>query len=162
MLLCEVPPGLLQLPATEAVDAIAAFCQGLSVLGSHCLGLLLPVDEHAADISVIVSRLQSPFALCIELAAGVSADKVKSVQKVCAQQGVGVCWHGQGEATGLSYGPLALTRIDSKGMNMRQLRQIVETILITTTLEQSSILIFDGQPPDVGTMRNAGVILDLI
>ena len=162
LLLCEVPVRLLRLSAAEAIAGITVFIQELSVLGAHCLGLLLSVDEQCADITTILTRLNSPLPLCLDLAATLSDEQVKSIQKVCEQQGLGVCWRGQGDAGGLGHGPVALTRIDSRGMTMRGLRQIVETILNTTTLEQSSLLILDGRPPDLEMMRNANVILDLI
>jgi len=160
-IICEVPPEMLQQSNDEAIKAINEFIEKLSLLGDHCAGLLLPVADYQADIDEILSKLDSPFPLCIEAASDISADSNKSIQKMCKQRNIGLCWHGAGSPAGLGYGQLAMTRLNSHGMELRQLRGVVETILHTTTLEQTSVLIFDGHPPDLEAIRHAGVILDL-
>lgn len=160
--ICEVDPDLLLLPEAEALSAISAFIEELSVLGSHCAAVLLPVAASCQHIIDILTALNSRVPLCLALAGDIPADRLKSIQKVCADKKIGLCWPGTGDASGLSYGPLAISRINTQAASLHQLREIVETILNTTTLEQISVLIFDGQPPDVDAMRNANVILDLI
>ncbi len=160
-IVCEVPPGLLQKPNDEVVNAINDFINGLSILGEHCIGLLLPVMGCQTGINEIISQLDRRLPLCIELVGDISISSGKTIQKMCEQQGVGLCWHGEGSTAGLGYGPLAIARIDSQGMAMRQLRDIVEMMLSATILGQTSVLIIDGHPPDVDAIRHAGVILDL-
>lgn len=160
-IVCEVPLAIMQQPVDAAVEAVHNFIDGLSILGEHCIGVLLPVGAGCPDVAAIILRLDSRLPLSIEFAADMPVETAKAVQKICVQQGIGWCWHGQGPAEGLRYGSLAMTRINSQGLDLRQLRLIVETLLQTTTEKQNCVLIFDGAPPDIETIRHTGVILDL-
>lgn len=160
-IVCEVPAEMMQQSIDGAVKAINEFIEGLSVLGEHCIGLLLSIVDGQSGLDEIVSQLDSRFPLCLEAVSGASDETHKTIQKVCEQQKMGLCWHGDGIPAGLSYGQLAITKINSQGMDLRQLRHVVETILKGTTEEQTSILIIEGDPPDLEAIRHTGVILDL-
>lgn len=160
-MVCEIPSDWLQQPAAEATHGINQFIESIAVLGDRCVGLLLRVTEIQGEIETVLAGLTSPLPLCIEGAAELPEDKINELQKVCEKLKLGFCWQGEGDVRGLTYGQLAMTRINSQGMDMRQLRNVVETILQTTTLEQTNVLIFDGHPPDLEAIRHAGVILDL-
>jgi len=160
-MVCEVPVELMAAPTDKAVQGMNDFISSLSVVGAHCVGLLLPVTDPNVAIAQIITQLNSPLPYCIDVCTDLSATDCKAIQKVCEENVLGLCWHGQGSAAGLGLGPLAITKINSQGMTMRQLRDVVETILNTTRPEQTCVLIFDGAPPDLEAIRHAGVILDL-
>lgn len=160
-IVCEVPAEMLQQSIDGAVNDINEFIAGLAILGEHCIGLLLPVADGQPGLDEIVSQLDSRLPLCLETVSGASDETHKAIQKVCEQQKMGLCWHGDGTAAGLRYGQLAITKINAQGMDLHQLRHVVETILETTTQAQTSILIIDGDPPDLEAIRHTGVILDL-
>ena len=162
LILCEAAPALLAQPADSAVSALQEYIAELSVLAEHLLGVLIPVDHQCPDIASILTNLQSPVPLCIELQYEVSEAELTNLQNICVNKKIGICWHGRSDTTGLSYGQLAVSRIQGKGLNLRELREVVESIVNVTKLEQSSVLIIDGNPPDIETIRNANVILELI
>lgn len=160
-IVCEIPPELLQQSTAEAIRVINEFIEGLAIFGEQCIGLLLSVANDPTGLDELVSQLDKRLPLCIESTSGGDIEVDKSIQKVCAQQKLGLCWHGEGAATGLGYGQLAMSKINSHGMSLRQLSSVVETMLKATTQEQTSVLIIDGSPPDLDAIRHTGVILDL-
>ncbi len=160
-LICEAPVELLQLPGSEAVQAINRFIQRTSLVGERCIGVSLLISGAVPALDSVLAQIERCVPLVIDVAADISMDELKAVQKVCEQQGVGLCWHGQGPTTGLHYGPLAMTRINGQGKSMRQLREVVETILKQSMSGHTNVLIIDGQPPDIEAIRHTGVILEL-
>lgn len=160
-LICEVPPEYLQGQVDESAQSIKRFIQRISILGEHCVGLLISISNEQIDIKGLLEQIPLELPLCIDLNPELSVDYAKSIQKVCEKQGVGLCWHGTESPNGLTQGQLALTRINSKGMDMRQLRHVVETVLEQTSPQQTSIIIVDGTPPELDAIRHMGVILDL-
>ena len=160
-LICEAPAVSPQQPASDTVQALNRFIQRTTLLGERCIGVLLPMPGLLPEFASVLRQVDRRVPLVIDMAEGLSMNETKAIQKVCEQQGVGLCWHGQGPTTGLQYGPLAMTRINSRGMTLRQLRDVVETILKQAASGQLNVLIIDGQPPDVEAIRHAGVILEL-
>ena len=162
MIIAELPEACLQGSTDTMLGAIDEFVNGLSVLSDHVGGLLVPVAKCNDDVLACLSQLSCTFPVCVDPAKTIEAEALISIQKVCQAKAYGLCWRGSGDPDGLAYGSLALSRIDAGGQDMREIREKVETILNTTKLEQTSVLIIEGMPPDISAMRNAGVILDLI
>lgn len=161
-LLAEIPADYLRLPEQEAVSAINGFLRRLSILGEHCLGVSLPLAEPVSALASLIEQLDRRRPLCLDVQADMPAAYAKLIQKICDQCRVGIIWHGHGAADCLAKGPLSVTRLAEPEISLRQLRTVVETILDQSRPEQTCVLIFDGNSPDLEAMRQANVILDLI
>lgn len=85
-----------------------------------------------------------------------------SLQTVLRRRRIGWCWHGGGQAHGLESGPLGIVRLASDGITPLQLRQILETCLAVADPARRLILLLEGTPPAVATLRQAQTILDLL
>lgn len=159
---CEIPGSLLALTDRDKViSSINEYIEKLLVLQEHLLAIILPVQKMSASLEAIINEINSPVPVCIQLNNETVAEESMSIQKMCEKNRWPLVWQGNGDAAGLGYGSIAMSRINTHDMDMRQLRDVVETILRQTTLEQTAVLIIDGEPPDIAMIRNANVILDL-
>jgi 5,10-methylenetetrahydrofolate reductase len=59
-------------------------------------------------------------------------------------------------------GSLAVTRISDTDVDPRQIRYWVETCLDAGDEECQTILLFDGDPPNIEVIKQAQIILDLL
>ncbi|MDH5446918.1 MAG: hypothetical protein OEY52_15330 [Gammaproteobacteria bacterium] len=160
-LICEIPKQLISQSIEDSIDVINNYISSLSVLDGYLLAVVLPVTEINEELSTIIEQIHCPVPLCLDVADSLSSSHDKTAQKICAQTHVSLVWHGNDEPIGFELGKMAMTRIDGSKLDMRQLRDVVETILNKTSLEQTCVMIVEGEPPDLATIRNANVILDL-
>ena len=129
--------------------------------GDRCVGLLLATSLYAdaTALKELLEVINSSGSLCLDF----GADKPDAaVKHLLHQQQIGWCWHGDGSVEGLSLGSLTVTRIYCQEANPRQIRQWVETSLASSTQQGQSILLFEGEPPNIAVMRQAQIILDLL
>ncbi|MHA1567917.1 MAG: hypothetical protein ACTSXZ_00480, partial [Alphaproteobacteria bacterium] len=98
-------------------------------------------------------------AVCVDF--GTAAPSSWQQAQLTARQ-IGWCWHGEDEANGLPVGRLGIARIAAGAATPLQLRHWVQTCLAAATPERCLILLFEGQPPAVETLRQAQLILDLL
>jgi hypothetical protein len=160
-IVCEIPGSMLRLPAMEAKRQIEVYLSELTVLAEHLVAVILPITKFTTELETLLGNINCPVPVCIELDQAMPEAETKLIQKMCEQKQWPLLWHGEQDPSTLSYGRVAICRIRGMGMVMRQLREVVETMLKLTTPEQTAILIIDGEPPDLTTIRNANVILDL-
>ena len=129
--------------------------------GDRCVGLLLATRLYAevTALKVLLDVINNLGSLCLDF----GADKPDAaVKQLLHQRQIGWCWHGNGSAEGLSLGSLTVTRIHCNDANPRQIRHWVETALASSTQQGQSILLFEGDPPNIAVMRQAQIILDLL
>lgn len=160
-IVCEIPSSLLKASGKKSIASINQYINELIVLDGHLLAIVLPVVKVNPALEELLNEFESQVPVCIELDKLATEQDVKAVQKICEKKHWPLVWHGESDSAGLGYGDIAICRINGADFDMRQLREVVETMLKQTTLEQISILIIDGAPPEVATIRNANVILDL-
>jgi hypothetical protein len=129
--------------------------------GERCVGLLLVTSLYTEEIALneLLEVMTNFGSLCLDFGAYRPDESVKQSLR---QRQIGWCWHGDGSAEGLSEGLLAVTRIHSKDANPRQIRRWVETALASSMPQRQSILLFEGEPPNIAVMRQAQIILDLL
>lgn len=133
----------------------------LPIFADRCSGIVCKVDVADFSLDELDKIEACGLPVCID--TGGDDNKLDSaIQEELHTRHVGLVWHG-GESTP-EFGdcPLALTRVNSHSMDMRILRQVLETLLAQTVAEQSVVLIFDGKPPLLDSIHNAVVMLDLI
>lgn len=160
-IVCEIPAVMTHAEISESIGAINEFIEELRVMGDQLLAIILPVSGEQPELEKLVKGINSPVPVCLELSRGSNDSQLQAVRRRCEQNHWPLVWKGEEDAAGLGYGEIAIARIATSGMDLRQLRVVVETMLQKTTLEQSCILIIEGDPPDIATIRNANVILDL-
>jgi len=141
---------------------IATAAEKLAPLGERLYGLLL-----RAEPSQSLSRFKTALAawgelsvpLCVEFPNGQAGSELQAHLR---QHNIGEVWHGEGNTQQMQHGELAIARVDSAQIrDARQLRVWVETSLAVAT-QRKTLLLFDGEPPSIELMRNAGVICDLL
>ena len=68
----------------------------------------------------------------------------------------------QDEPAGLMLGSFAVTRVITNTLNPREIRRWVETCLNAGDEQRQTVLLFDGDPPNIEAIRQAQIILDLL
>lgn len=153
---CETPPGL------NTPSAADAFLERIAPLGERCVGIrFIPVSDvlnRPAGLDVLLERLASHRPVSVDLAES-SFDEVEAV---LSAHHCGRCWHGPPASAEFGHGGLALAVIPSPMADLRMLRGVVETCLAASTPDRVSVLAFEGVPPSVETMEQAGTIADLL
>lgn len=157
---------ILELPADILNDDAAYRAALLKAqgLGELCLGLVLVIEQTLCDNS---SLLQA----CIEKAKAVSmvcidtqnVELTNSLNNLLKENAVSSVWHvNMSDERSLSGATFALTRIPSQNVAMPDLRKVLEACLSASNNESISVLIFDGEPPLIETIRNADTLLNLL
>ncbi|HKK06173.1 MAG TPA: hypothetical protein VKA50_10035 [Gammaproteobacteria bacterium] len=153
---CETPPGL-----NTPADA-DAFLERIAPFGERCVGIrYVPGAEvlnRRDELDVLLERLASHRAVSVDLAE----PPAEGVEAILTAHRCGRCWHGPPASAEFGHGGLALTVIPSPMADLRALRAVVETCLAASTRERISVLVFDGSPPSVETIEQAGTIADLL
>ena len=132
-----------------------------TALSDRCFGSLLRTNV-SSDVEILNSLLDcvvefSP--VCVDFGYEIPVD---SVSQLLHRRQISSCWHGEGEPEGLMPGSFAVTRIIAHDVNPRQIRHWVEICLSTGDEYRQTILLFDGEPPDIEVIRQAQIILDLL
>lgn len=145
----------------QTAAAIQLELDRIATLGERCIGVILCCDARTevAALEAMLDVIGNSWPVCLEFGTDHPAEDLR---RVLAERDTGWCWHGVGSAEGLKLGNLAVTRIRSQQDNPRQIRQWVETALASSTDQRNSLLIFEGEPPDIAGMRQAQIILDLL
>jgi len=154
--ICESPPGL----ATPA--EAQAFADSLAPLGERCAGIRLLASAESlnrpGELDVLLGVLAARWPTSVDLAQPVSPE----IDRLLRAHDCGMCWHGPPQAADLERGRLALAVLPSPQGDLRLLRSVVETCLAASSAGRTAALVFDGEPPDVQTMEQAGTIADLL
>ncbi len=133
----------------------------IDAIGDRCVGILLrtSLNSEVATLNSLLDSVEAFSPLCVDFGNENPAD---SVLQLLRSRQVSCCWHGIGGPEGLMLGSLAVTRIITRDVNPRQIRHWVETCLTAGGQHRQTILLFDGDPPDIAVIRQAQVILDLL
>ncbi|NNF96155.1 MAG: DUF72 domain-containing protein [Halobacteria archaeon] len=151
---------VLEVSANTAEEAQSQLHR-TTAFGDRCVGSLLRTSLNS-DVETLKNLLDnvvdfSPF--CVDFGNENPAD---SVMQLLRSRQVSWCWHGEGEPEGLMLGPFAVTRIITNDANPKQIRHWVETCLTAGDEQRQTILLFDGDPPNIEVIRQAQIILDLL
>lgn len=138
----------------------AGCIQQAEKLGPRCAGILYRVDANTiSDRSTLQENLlqcSADIPTCVEFTDTPDA----TLLQWCQQHQLGVCWHGDGQPR--AAGSLNVARIREPTLSPKGLRQVIETCLGWGNGSGVTALLFDGDPPSIQLMENAGVILDLL
>lgn len=132
----------------------------LNKFGNRLLGVVLIFDALPSPerLRTLCVQWQMYFSVCVDFTL---AEPGEELIEVMRDVKAGWCWHGEGNSAGLNVGALVIARIGTKDKTPRDLRAIVETLLAVDSVEER-VLLFDGSPPSIEVMKNAGIILDLL
>ena len=145
----------------DSVREVQSQLQRVEAFGDRCVGSLLRtgVNSDVETLESLFDCIMSFSPLCVDFADKEPADTV--VQLLRDRQ-VSWCWHGEDKPEGLMLGPFAVTRIIANDVNPRQIRYWVETCRTSGDETGTTILLFDGDPPNIEVIRQAQLILDLL
>lgn len=156
---CEIPAGCCVAgESAQCIDRLGALREQLAPLGTLCSGLVTPVGIDRLQLTLLLEQLAPHFPLAVD-SASLPEDELL---ELLAPWQAGCVWHGHGASRCMQLGKLALARVDAATLGPRELRAVVEACLAGLHPERSSVLIFEGEPPAIETLRKAGVILDLL
>lgn len=160
----ERPVFIAELPSRRLLQgqdlSVDQWLEQLAPLRSRLIGISCPVDDANA-LPDLLEPLPPDIPLCVEPRTPLSDEDLGALVAQ-APRSVGCCWHGQGDASCMHAGPLSIARVDSRQITARELRAVVETCLSAAGEGRRVALLVDGDPPDLETLRNAEVILDLL
>ena len=151
---------VLEIRANTAEEAQSQLHRA-AAFGDRCIGSLLRTNVNS-DVEAIDYLLDSIVAfspLCVDFGERKPAD---SVLQLLRNRQISWCWHGEDEPEGLMLGSFAVTRIITNDVDPRQIRYWVETCLTSGDEKRKTILLFDGDPPNIEVVRQAQIILDLL
>lgn len=151
---------ILEISANSAEEAATQLYKA-TAFGDRSVGILLRTNVNS-DVQTLQSLLDSVIAispLCVDF--GIN-NPVDSVLQLLRHRQISCCWHGEGEPADLMLGPLAVSRIIGNDASPRQIRHWVETCLNAGDEHRQTILLFEGDPPNIEVIRQAQIILDLL
>lgn len=149
---------VIELDAEEA--DISKWQVKLDAFNNRLLGIVMSFTELPTieQLQEHYATWQNHYSLCMDFNTLEPGDELVNEMR---HAGIGCCWHGEGESAGLNYGDLLVARVETKNKTPRDLRSIVETMLLSKSAKQR-VLLFEGSPPSIEVMQNAGIILDLL
>ena len=148
---------LISVPNDAGLESAVDLLQQLPRQG----GLLLQVDPTAhrdphAWLTQIAPRLNG-HPLCVDPVRLLN----EAWRDALRARSIGWSWNPHSDADGLALGPLAVIRVDG-ACSARQLRDYLEAALAVSRPTRQVVLVLDGQPPDVETLRQAKQIEELL
>lgn len=160
----ERPLFIAEMPTPDVLESqgcsAAQWFEKLSPLRERLLGVCCQaVSEAALNAALDVIPVQVP--VCVQRGAG-ATDPQYRPKGAAAQRELGCCWNGSGNADCMHHGPLAIARVDSQQMHPRELREVVESCRRAAHANRVVVLLADGDPPRLETLRNAELIAQLI
>ena len=156
--ICEWP---VQVQDEESIDKLLAL---FAKLGDRVMGILLGMDDEPDEkVMALATRLSQHYALCIDARWGTYQSVLEQFIERFHNKNISLCWHGEVEtASNMSTGKLVVARINSTELDPKTMRFIVEECIKQGKPDRDVTLIFDGKPPSLQQMINAGVIRDLL
>ena len=149
---------IVEIPESHCTDdKLQHNLQRLTQFGDRLLGILLPANTlHSwpAWCQTLIER----YLVCID--AGADITTIRAL--LARDKRLGFCWDGAEYGELLQHGKLAIARIQSKDLGLRQLRMILETVLAAQDGERYLTVMFKGSPPSVTVMRQAMTLLDMM
>ena len=156
--ICEWPA---EVQAGAEVDRLLAL---ISLLGKRVLGILIPVDAAPDETMLgLYKKLSLEYPVCLDIQLENPDDITSTVHRYLENNDVSICWHGDAnQVKSMAMGKLVVARISDTDLTPRELRFLVEECIKQSRPDRSVVLIFDGDPPSLKQMVDAGVILDLL
>ena len=151
---------ILEITAST-VEEVQSQLDRAAAFSDRCIGSLLCVSGNT-DLSLLENLLDQVAAfspVCVDYS---NKEVTESVIQVLQQRQISLCWHGEGEPVGLTWGSFAVARIISTDTNPKKIRHWVESCLSGVDEQRQTVLLFDGEPPDIGAVRQAQIISDLL
>lgn len=152
----------------KAHDDISARVEHLSNAQEFLGGLLVLINAESLEdkrfCDVIIS-LNNQFNVCLELVDSLSESSITALTDFCEQHSISVCWRGEGSPIVPDASKLWVVRCDSGQENkalVQQLKILIAEQLKIETLAREHVLIVDGVPPKIETIRNATIMMDIM
>lgn len=158
------PVFICEWPAIGSLTPADSVRQKIAQLGDRVLGIVLPVhDQPDAVLLNLCGELIQQYPVCLDIQA-VEPDAIADAFRArITDMQLGVCWHGDPQhVQDMAAGKLVVARIRATDLDPRAIRYLVEQCLQQSSPERSVALIFDGTPPSLRYMYDAGTILDLL
>ena len=134
-------------------------------LDEFCLGLVLKLPLSLRDDTALFQQrlemAQAVTHVCVDKGGAALTAEFKAM---LVKHHVAEVWDGtlQENEDSLNGGSLAMTHISGEELDMHALRKIIEVCLSVSNENCISVLCLDGDPPSLESLRNAGIILDLL
>ena len=151
-----------------ALNNIELRLEKLLPLNSFLSGLLVSADSGAFESKSLCDELVSlknRFNVCLELKNDPSELELTNIKIFCEQHLISVCWNGKGEAIVPDASTLWVARCDSdndSNILLQQLKPVIREQLKRESLTREHIIIIDGTPPKIETIRNANIMMDIM
>ena len=125
-------------------------------MDDRCGGIVLQAEAFTLEqiASVLKKCRPLPVSVCVE--QGVKKEAISEF----LGETVSLSWDGQGQPP--RAGELNLVRVSDANITPRDMRQIIEQALKMGGFDGLTVLLLEGTPPAIDSLRNAGVILDLL
>ena len=131
-------------------------------------GLLVLINAQSIEdkrFCDVINSLSSQFAVCLELVDSLNEESTTALTNFCEQHSISVCWHGEGAPIVPDASKLWVVRCDSAEENkvlVQQLKILIAEQLKLEKLSREHVLIVDGVPPKIETIRNAMIMMDIM
>lgn len=165
---------IFEWPWKNAAD-LSEFCLRLKPLQTRTLGVLLQIPWSACcrqnDLASVLADISAGTPLCLEIMdentarANTSADfTATGFRDLLASAQVNCCWHGIETSHEVFFGKrkLAVTKITNTEIEVKQLRQVLETCSAQVQSHEHMLVLFAGNPPALDKVREAMVMLELL
>jgi hypothetical protein len=155
MFICEIP---LQDPGNDVLQQADSYLKAASQMGDRCLGIVCRVNH-----SISAAELKSLLQACQAIAPTVLAmdEPPSQVQAIMNELQVNPLWTSA-EANKDHGGSLYIACLDSSKLKLPELRASMENLLARQSGQTTLVLLIGGQAPDIETIKQAKVMLDLI
>ena len=131
-------------------------------------GLLVLINAQSIEdkrFCDVINSLSRQFAVCLELVDSLDEKSTTALTNFCEQHFISVCWRGEGTPIVPDASKLWVVRCDSGQENkvlVQQLKILIAEQLKLETLSREHVLIVDGVPPKIETIRNAMIMMDIM
>ena len=136
----------------------------IKMLDEFCLALVFQLNPTLCnDIALLQKNITSGQAIapvCIDK-CGLSLNE--DINSLLENNNVSEIWNGESNNNEIAkHSPLFISRVSSDGLDMKELRKVIEVNLSASSEECTSVLFIEGNPPSLALLRNADILLNLL
>ena len=167
----DLPLFIAELPLSDSQDVLhdaQVYLEKIRRLGERCIGIVcqLNVDIDTDDLAVLLKQCNALAPTCVESSEDLDMDNelAAPLKKILQDNAVNVVSKNKVEISHV-VGGLILINISSDGLDLKNLRQAMDSLLQYENKEGKEyqlVLLLKGEPPSTEMMKQAKVLLELL
>lgn len=156
LFICELP---LENISSELLMKAQPYLEKINQLGKRCLGIVCHLNNNVSpdEVNLLLQKCNQLAPTCVD-SNGLCSDML---QDTLREQSANLVW-GKVDKAEEVHGSLVVATISSQGLNLKQVRKLLDSLLHYDDSQHTIVLLVSGDDPDIEIIRQARMMLELM